>query len=129
MNGETEAFWEAALLASSFYHNHLLTTTQTTRYQTGSFGFLWICLNGVGRRRFATPLVAVCITQRTLHNLTSRVCRPRRDGSSAKLPYANQHITRCIICQTMKSIMTQDVFTQFTDCAAEQMKRELDELR
>ena len=29
MNEETEAFWKAALLASSFYHNHLLTTTLT----------------------------------------------------------------------------------------------------
>ena len=53
---------------------------------------------------------------------------PKRDGSSAKLRYANQHITRCTTCQTTENeLLTGTICGVSKLSTVDEVVRELEE--
>ena len=133
MNGETEAFWEAALLASSFYHNHLLTTTLTDD-QVSDWKF-WLPMD-LFEWRWAKKIRELSPWWQFTHNTEGHYTispaeyvdpQERWEQCEATLRQPTHH-TMYNLPNDSESITYWDVFTQFTkNCTAEQMKRELDE--
>ena len=133
MNGETEAFWKAALLASSFYHNHLLTTTLTDD-QVPDWKF-WLPMD-LFEWRWAKKIRELSPGWQFTHNTEGHYTitppeyvdpEERWGQCKATLRQPTYH-TLYNLPNDSESITYWDVFTQFTrNCTPEQMNRELDE--